>query len=106
MKNIIFFMIILAILTFGCAENKVIVKEGNQECKIDADCIAAGCSGQLCLPKDKAKDIMTTCEFRPEYDCLKLTSCSCAQGKCNWENTTEYNTCLKEKKSSKGVPIT
>lgn len=53
------------------------------ECSLDQDCARAGCSGQLCVLKDKADDIMTTCEFRPEY-AHQGEKCGCWKGKCAW----------------------
>lgn len=67
---------------------------GSRECASDSDCVAAGCSGQLCAPVSKAKDIITTCEIRPEYGCLNLTRCECVKGGCSWQNNTNYAECL------------
>lgn len=66
------------------------------ECLTDSDCVKAGCSGQLCVQADKAADIITTCEYKAEYDCLKLTSCGCVEGRCGWAATEEYETCLEK----------
>lgn len=103
MKKLIFILIILLFVFIGCKEYKVPENEiekpvTDAECTIDSDCTAAGCSGQLCLPKDKAKNIMTTCEFKAEYECLRLTSCSCVKGKCGWVESEEYKECLEDKK--------
>jgi eight-cysteine-cluster-containing protein len=70
----------------------------DNDCSVDADCVRAGCSSQLCLPKEKSKGIMTTCEFKPEYECLSLTVCGCNKGACEWEQTQEYLSCKNEKK--------
>ncbi len=66
------------------------------ECSTDADCAKAGCSGQLCVPAGKASDIITTCEYKEEYGCLKLTSCGCNEGRCEWEQTDDYASCLED----------
>ena len=66
------------------------------ECKTDADCVTAGCSSQLCVPKSLS-DIITTCEYRPEYDCLPLSSCGCNDGTCGWDENQDYLNCLGEK---------
>ena len=68
----------------------------NIECNTDNDCAIAGCSSQLCLEKDKADGAITTCEYRAEYECLKETSCSCINYKCEWEENQEYLACLEE----------
>ena len=64
------------------------------QCAIDNDCAAAGCSGQICTTSRAAPGIITTCEWREEYDCLRLTSCGCVNGTCAWRNTDEYQNCL------------
>ena len=64
------------------------------ECKSDSDCSVAGCSGQICTTKEKAFDLITTCEYLDKYQCLKLTSCSCIQGKCAFDENNEYLSCL------------
>lgn len=63
-------------------------------CVRDSDCMAGGCSGQICTTAAKALQTITTCEWRAEYDCLRLTSCGCASGTCAWRNTNEYQNCL------------
>lgn len=59
-------------------------------------CAVAGCSGQLCVSEDEAGDIMTTCEFRPEYACFDNATCEVqANGECGWTETPELRACLK-----------
>lgn len=65
------------------------------ECRSDNDCATGGCSGEICGPKEKVKNIVTACIYKPEYVCLQYTSCKCIQGKCQWERTKEYEECLK-----------
>ena len=64
------------------------------ECTKDGDCAVAGCSSQLCVPAEGAEDIVTTCEFLPEYECLSLTTCGCIEGTCQWRQTQDYSACL------------
>jgi len=64
------------------------------ECLKDSDCAVAGCSSQLCVPADKSEGLITTCEFKDEYTCLRFTSCGCNQGKCSWEENPTYQECL------------
>ncbi|RLI93229.1 MAG: hypothetical protein DRO89_00590 [Candidatus Altiarchaeales archaeon] len=73
------------------------------ECTQDSDCGTGGCSGQICGLKERVKDIITTCEYRPEYDCLRLTSCKCIDGKCQWEENNAYLECMKNL-SRKSIP--
>jgi hypothetical protein len=63
------------------------------ECSTDADCVRAGCSSQLCVPTGNS-DVVTTCEYRPEYACLAQTSCGCVEGMCSWRQTPDYLNCL------------
>ena len=86
-----------------CYENKFIADPclnhygtAVNDCSIDADCAAGGCSGQICGKKDAVKDIITTCEFKEEYGCLKLTSCGCENKKCMWKENKEYRFCLEK----------
>jgi eight-cysteine-cluster-containing protein len=76
------------------------------ECSSDSECAAGGCSGQVCTTKGKARDTITTCEMRPEYECYHKTSCGCSDGRCGWEKTTEYEDCLRglANRQTPGVP--
>lgn len=65
------------------------------ECITNSDCATGGCSGEICGPKDKVKNILSTCIMKPEYSCLKYTSCKCIDGKCQWEITKKYLECLE-----------
>lgn len=69
--------------------------EADGECASDADCVAAGCSGEVCLPKTAAEGLMTSCEVRLCYSVLQ--SCGCRAGRCAW-------TLGREKLDKKLVP--
>lgn len=107
-KAIIFLFIIsfIVLLFIGCTKEETKDElDGSKldanvkaECKIDADCSIAGCSGQICSTNEKAKGIMTTCEFKPEYECLILTKCSCINGRCRWDENEKYKECVEEEK--------
>lgn len=90
MKKIILISFIFLIL--GC--NQINNNQVNEECNKDTDCNVAGCSSQICTTKEEAKNIITTCEFKQEYECLNLTSCKCLSNKCQWEQNKEYQDCL------------
>lgn len=84
-------------------EKEFELKEGNQtieiniqksECTTNSDCATGGCSNQICGKKGEVEDIITTCEWQSSYDCLRLTSCSCIENKCEWRETDEYKECL------------
>jgi eight-cysteine-cluster-containing protein len=54
-------------------------------CRADADCVAGGCSGQVCLAARDAGDVMTTCEWRDCYDAARFgVACGCVGGRCAW----------------------
>ena len=87
-------------------EKKVILQKIEQlyqvkysECSTDDNCVVAGCSAQLCVPVSR-KDIITTCEYKQEYECLQKTSCRCVNNKCQWNKNDEYNKCLIEATNS------
>ncbi|MFH1199995.1 MAG: hypothetical protein V1708_02920, partial [Candidatus Micrarchaeota archaeon] len=74
----------------GCIPKPLLI-----ECSKDSDCASAGCSGQLCVPKSKADDTITTCEYNTQWACLKETSCGCTAGKCKWDTANSYyQSCL------------
>ena len=60
------------------------------------ECAVGGCSSQVCTTKEKAEDLVTTCEWREKYACVKLTNCGFYNGECQWEETIEYLECLEE----------
>ena len=64
----------------------------------DSKCVIAGCSSQVCVTEEKAKDLFTTCEFKEEYRCFKFSNCRIIDGECGWEQTEEYLECLEEVK--------
>lgn len=72
--------------------------QNSAECIIDVDCGVGGCSGQVCASKDTVSTLITTCEYLPEYDCFKQTSCGCVEGKCLWKETPAYADCLEKLK--------
>ncbi len=62
-------------------------------------CVIAGCSGTLCLDKESASDIVTTCEFKSEYECYKQVSCEIKDsGNCGWSDREKLSECIEKKK--------
>lgn len=61
-----------------------------------AECVVAGCSGQLCI--DPATDPgITTCEWRDEYACYREATCARQDtGRCGWTLTPELEACLAD----------
>jgi len=57
-------------------------------------CKKTGCSGQVCSDQE----VMTTCEYRTEYECYKKAACERqANGDCGFTQTPELVACLKGK---------
>jgi len=57
-------------------------------------CIKTGCSRQVCSDEE----VITTCEYRSEYDCYKQARCERqANGECGFTQTRELTTCLKQR---------
>lgn len=60
-------------------------------------CVPAGCSGTICAEATEAADIVTTCEYRDEYACYKLTTCERQlDGKCGWTPEAGFASCLND----------
>jgi eight-cysteine-cluster-containing protein len=56
-------------------------------------CIKSGCSGTVCV--EPGKEVVTTCEYRPEYACYQKATCERqADGACGWTQTAELTACL------------
>lgn len=54
------------------------------ECSSDSDCLAGGCSSQVCYSKNE-EPIVTTCEWRDCYNADTYgVSCKCVENKCQW----------------------
>ena len=57
------------------------------------DCITTGCSGTVCA--EPGKEVITTCEMKPEYACYKNAKCERqTTGACGWTQTPELTGCL------------
>jgi hypothetical protein len=56
-------------------------------------CVKGGCSGTVCA--EEGNDMMTTCEFKPEYACYQTATCERQDdGACGWTQTSELTDCL------------
>jgi hypothetical protein len=56
-------------------------------------CIKSGCCGTVCV--EPGKEVVTTCEYRPEYACYQKATCEKqADGNCGWTQTAELTACL------------
>jgi hypothetical protein len=66
-------------------------------------CEVGGCSGQLC--GEAGEDLVSTCEYRPEYGCYKEYSTCERQpsGRCGWTPNTALTQCLAHPPAAAGV---
>ncbi|HWB81134.1 MAG TPA: hypothetical protein VG755_39495 [Nannocystaceae bacterium] len=56
-----------------------------------AECKPTGCSATVCSDEE----VMTTCEYKPEYECYKTATCTRqADGQCGWTKSAELDACL------------
>jgi hypothetical protein len=58
------------------------VKNSNDQCTTDADCVAGGCGGELCYNPNVSNGI-STCECTTPTN---VTGCGCVAGQCTWWN--------------------
>ncbi len=59
-------------------------------------CAPTGCSGTVCA--EVGAEIVTTCEYRPEYDCYKSAKCERqGGGSCGWTPSDALQACLGAK---------
>ena len=66
-------------------------------------CIIDGCSGQLCRD-ESSEGMTTTCEYRAEYACFKLSKCERQEdGSCGWTQTQEFTACIENTKTATSV---
>jgi hypothetical protein len=60
-------------------------------------CMKTGCSSQVCSDQE----VITTCEYRTEYDCYKRAACERQRnGECGWTVTRELSECLRRAKNN------
>lgn len=57
-------------------------REVDGECTTDEDCVAAGCSTEVCMTKANAEGFTTTCDAQPCFEALD--TCGCVEGRCSW----------------------
>lgn len=59
-------------------------------------CAPTGCSGTVCA--ELGEEIMTTCEYLPEYECYKSAKCERqGGGSCGWTPSEALQACLGAK---------
>lgn len=62
-------------------------------------CHIGGCSGQLC--GDHPDDLVSTCEYLPEYACYTTAACEQqSDGNCGWTPSKTLSTCIDKARKS------
>jgi eight-cysteine-cluster-containing protein len=83
--TIIVFLIALAFLA------SFAIDRGDGDIAEKDGCMITGCSGQVCAEEE----VITTCEYRPEYECYKDAACERQEGgECGWTQTQKLKICL------------
>ena len=68
-------------------------------------CEKGGCSGTSC--SEPGQQVMTTCEYKPEYACYQTASCERqSDSKCGWTQSPELVACLANPPPTAGPPET
>jgi eight-cysteine-cluster-containing protein len=81
----------LLILLLACGSKSNSPSEPSNQSP--AACIKTGCSGTVCA--EPGKEVMTTCEYKPEYGCYKDGVCERqGNGACGWTQTPALQACL------------
>lgn len=66
-------------------------------------CEKGGCSGTVCT--EPGTQVMTTCEYRPEYACYATAHCERqADGPCGWTQSADLVACLANPPPTAGPP--
>ncbi|MEL6543453.1 MAG: hypothetical protein AAFQ82_02435 [Myxococcota bacterium] len=64
---------------------------------LSESCARGGCSSEVCASASSAAELVTTCEFQPEYACLDDAVCERqTDGRCGWTYSDEALQCLND----------
>lgn len=75
----------------------ILLDEAPREGRMNGGCAIGGCSAHLCADAETAGDLVSTCEFRPEYACYRSARCERqTDGMCGWTKTEELMRCLSQ----------
>jgi eight-cysteine-cluster-containing protein len=83
----------LMILLLACGGSKPKPTDDTKPPVTANDCVKSGCSGTVCV--EPGKEVVTTCEFKPEYACYRDAACERqGDGSCGWTTTPALTDCL------------
>lgn len=93
MRKILLTLLLTSIILWGCQEQKP-EEISEKECGLDSECKVSGCNGEIC----GKEEMMSICIYKPEFECYKLSSCKCIDGRCGWEQTEDFLKCSSKYK--------
>ena len=67
---------------YAACRERVEEPQSAGECGIDSDCVAVGCSKEVCVSERVAGEIATSCTTQPCFP--YLDKCGCHAGVCEW----------------------
>jgi eight-cysteine-cluster-containing protein len=97
LTRIIFLSCCILIFIFSIAFGALVKTrpQKTENTKKDERCIISGCNGEICQNKDD-KTLMSTCLYKPEYECYKKAICEVQEnGNCGWTKTKEFQECIE-----------
>jgi hypothetical protein len=56
-------------------------------------CITTGCNNEICID-ERLAPMNTSCTYKPEYECLRYTSCLRRGNRCAFERNRDFLSCL------------
>jgi hypothetical protein len=84
--------LLVGVIALGCSSKQKPAEDTGGGTEPTA-CVRSGCSGTVCV--EHGKEVMTTCEHKPEYECYESAACERqADSTCGWTQTDELTSCL------------
>lgn len=73
------------------------LKQKQIKTNIQNSCVIGGCSMQLCGEQQDINNMVSTCEYRPEYACYQKAACerNGDTGRCGWRMDNSLASCLQ-----------
>lgn len=69
-------------------------------------CVRGGCSGERCLTEAQKRDMMTSCDWKEEYRCMKLMDCGHdGKGHCVLTDNEASRACYKSLPTAAGPAV-
>lgn len=87
----------MLLLLVGCAADSAASRDSTNLAMERGSCHIAGCSQTICT--SQPEDVVTTCEWRPEYQCYRSWFSICEvqkTGACGWTPSDAMQGCLAD----------